>query len=365
MKINRLMSTLAILSGVSSAVADRMPADENATSEAVQLLQRMEGLMERGIMFGHQDDTVYGHDWKYDGVSDVKQVTGDYPAVFGWELGNVELGKDENLDGVAFAKIREQMEWVHANGGINTISWHGANALTGGDTWDNSSDQVVKSILPGGDKEAEFLDQLDHLATFLLSPRTADGNPVPMIFRPYHEHTGSWFWWGQRLCTKDEYIALWEHTFVVLRSKGVHNLIVAYSAAGDFETEEEYLERYPDNGLIDIIGFDTYQRGVRDKDRYVAAVKRGMDIVVPIGAAKDKIVIFAETGDESVGDPNWWTGTLWETIKDYPLSYVLCWRNAHDRPEHFYVPFVGQASEGDFKKFESKKRVLFLKDVQD
>src|SRR5436190_18227416 len=73
------------------------PADKKATKETVALYNNLKKLLSKGFMFGHQDDLAYGVGWKYDastssaGRSDIKDVTGDYPAVYGWELGHLEI----------------------------------------------------------------------------------------------------------------------------------------------------------------------------------------------------------------------------------------------------------------------------------
>ena len=60
------------------------------TTPASQLLGRLKKLQKRGIMLGHQDDPVYGTTWKWDeGKSDVLLITGDYPAVMGFDLGKL------------------------------------------------------------------------------------------------------------------------------------------------------------------------------------------------------------------------------------------------------------------------------------
>lgn len=318
-----------------------------------------------GIMIGHQDSAVYGHDWKYEGVSDIKRVIGSYPAVFGWEIGDLGVGAEENLDGVHFGKMREKIIWVHEQGGINTISWHARNVLTGGDSWDVSSDQVVKSILPGGEKEAEYAAMLDRVADFFQSFRGADGKLVPVIFRPYHEHTGSWFWWGEKLCTPEQYIALWKYTIDCLWERGAHNMIIAYSSASHLDDAAAFLERYPGDAYADILGFDTYQHGTEGRKRYMADLANCFDIVEPIAREKQKLLILAETGIESVPVDDWWTETLWPRIKDRPISYVLFWRNAYDRADHYYAPFPGQRSAEDFKRFAAFERTLFLEDIQD
>ena len=47
-------------------------------------------------------------------------------------------------------------------------------------------------------------------------------------------------------------------------------------------------------------------------------------------------------------------------LNKYPIAYVLLWRNAHDKPGHFYMPYPGQKSVSDFVKFYNDKRTLFL-----
>ena len=76
--------------------------------------------------------------------------------VLGFDLGGIELGQAKNLDGVPFGLMRKAAQKHVERGGIVTFSWHPRNPLTGGDAWDVSSDQVVKSVLRDGEKSGEF-----------------------------------------------------------------------------------------------------------------------------------------------------------------------------------------------------------------
>jgi len=159
--------------------------------------------------------------------------------VYGWELGHLEQGHVYSLDSVYFDRIRNWIITAYERGGMNTVSWHGRNPLTGGSAWDVSSREVVASILPGGEKHDLYVQYLDRLAAFFLSLKTGDGTFVPVFFRPYHEHTGSWFWWGKNLCTPEQYIALWRFTITYFRDvKNIHHLLYAYST-DRFETPED------------------------------------------------------------------------------------------------------------------------------
>ncbi len=80
----------------------------------------------------------------------------------------------------------------------------------------------------------------------------------------YHEHTGAWFWWGgSEQCTPEEYKQLWTMTVDHLRNKkNVHNLLYAYSPS-ETKDETEFLERYPGDEYVDIVGYDCYATGER------------------------------------------------------------------------------------------------------
>lgn len=83
------MTTLAALAiATSSVAASRQPA--------IKLINRLAQIQKQGVMIGHQDDPMYGCSWSWEeGRSDVKEVCGDYPAVMGFDLGDLELGKDK------------------------------------------------------------------------------------------------------------------------------------------------------------------------------------------------------------------------------------------------------------------------------
>jgi mannan endo-1,4-beta-mannosidase len=86
-----------------------------------------------------------------------------------------------------------------------------------------------------------------------------------MIFRPYHEFDGDWFWWGKAHCTIEEFKLLWRFTVSYLRdSLDVHNFIYAFSPDCKFNNEAEYLERYPGDEWVDMVGVDDYADFGRD-----------------------------------------------------------------------------------------------------
>ncbi len=355
----RIIPVLAVL--ILMACEKTGPADPSATRETVNLFQNLKEQQKEGLMFGHQDDLVYGVGWVYEeGRSDVKEVCGDYPAVMGWELGHLELGAAYSLDSVHFDKIRSLIRTVYQQGGVNTLSWHLRNPLTGGSAWDVTSTEVVRAVLPGGEKHGLYLEYLGRLADFMLSLKSDDVTFIPVIFRPYHEHTGSWFWWGKNLCTVEEYKALWRMTVEYLRdTRNIHHLLYAYST-DRFTTQEEYLERYPGDDLIDMLAFDLYDRG----PDFPETLKNCAQIVSRLAAEKGKFAAVSESGGPIATQTDWWTARLLEPLRSIPLSYVLVWRNPWQGGSHApFGPHPGNPSAPDFVKFYDDPHTLFLQEV--
>ncbi len=354
--------TLFLMIFTISAFAGKpVPADKKATKETINLYQNLMNLQHEGLMFGHQDDLAYGHNWVYEeGRSDVKEAAGDYPAVYGWELGHLELGNAYSLDSVHFDKIQQWIKTVYERGGVNTISWHLNNPLTGGSSWDTSSKKVVASILPGGEKHELFKAYLDKLADFLQGLKTGDGTFIPVLFRPYHEHTGSWFWWGQNLSSAEDYKALWRFTADYLQNeKNIHHLLYTYST-DRFKTEDEYLERYPGDDVIDILAFDLYDRG----PDFPEVLQSCAATVTRLAKEKNKIAAVSETGGPIATDTTWWTEKVLKTLRPFDLSYVLVWRNPWQKSSHgAFAPYKNSPDAENFKVFYNDPKTLFQKEV--
>ena len=340
--------------------AQDWPIDKHATKETVHLYRHLKALPQKGFLFGHQDDLAYGVGWKYvPGRSDVKEVTGDYPGLYGWELGRIELDHLVNLDSVPFDKMREMIQLAYRRGGVITISWHLNNPLTGGTAW-QPAPGTVASILPGGEKNALYKSWLDKVALFLQSLKGDHGESIPVVLRLFHELNGSWFWWGANHCTSDELQKLWRFTVSYLRDeKQLHNLLYAYNT-DNFATAAAWLERYPGDEWVDIAGFDTYQR--KSNAGFAAALDQMLTMLETIAAKHGKIPAVTEFGYNGLPDSNWWTGTLLPVLQQHRFAYIMAWRNAGDEPgghREFYVPFAGQASAADFARFHTSPRVLF------
>ncbi len=365
-----------------SQKADDPLADSGRTQRTENLLANLKAWGDSTVyLFGQHDATVYGIGWEADYAndstihqrSDVKSVCGDHPALLSFDLGHLELGDSLNLDGVPFQRIRQEAIAHFGRGGMVTLSWHLNNPLSGGTSWvaDSLRDvetRTVASVLEGGEKHELFLTWVDRVAQFLNSLETPYGVRVPVLFRPWHEHTGSWFWWGQDHCTAEQYKALWHMTVDRLRQQGVTNALYAYSPGTESDGDEaKYLERYPGDDYIDLMGLDCYcwapDADTTQVARYAATLDKNLQMVCAIARQHHKAAALTETGYECLKTPDWWTHALAPVLERHPISYVLVWRNAHNRPNHFCAPYPGQLSASDFVRFYNDPRTLFLADL--
>lgn len=343
--------------------------DSKATNETKALYRNLYKLSEKHILFGHQHATEYGHGWYGDDDrSDVKSVTGSHPAVIGADFSGLS-GRPDSLIEKEKISLRKHIAATYNRGGVTTISWHFLNPVSpGGFYWNDSlSLPAVKYIIPGGAQHDKYKAILRNIGEFVNTIKGDDGKLVPLIFRPWHEFDGDWFWWGKAHCTTEEFTTLWKFTVSYLRdSINVHNFIYAFSPDCKFNNEAQYLERYPGNEWVDMLGVDNYADFGRDGKYNLEAGIQKLTVVSDYAKKSNKLAAFTETGLESIPNPTWWTETLLKALqtKNLRLTYVLVWRNDAKSPTHFYAPFPGQTSEADFLKFYNDPYTLFEKDLK-
>ena len=342
--------------------------DPKATKQTKALYANLKRISKKGILFGHQNATEYGHGWSGDeDRSDVKSVVGSHPAVIGVDFNGIALPRSPEAAKAGAARLRKAIVDQYDRGGAITACCHLSNPVTGGNFNAQPGDpDSVKELLPGGAHHEQFKKILANVAEFAKSCRGKDGNLVPIIFRPWHEFDGDWFWWGRAHCTVEEFTALYRLTVSELRdANGVHNLVYAFSPDCRFDTEAEFLERYPGDGWVDLVGFDDYADFGRDRYDLVAGLRK-LTVVSDYAKRHGKVAAFTETGLESIPNPTWYTETLLKTLKSpgLELSYVMVWRNDQRSPTHYYAPFPGHSSAPDFQRFYDDPFTIFQKDLR-
>lgn len=332
---------------------------ELTPAESLQL--RLDTLRQHGYMYAHQDDPFYGITWQWEkDRSDTRELVGDYPAIMGFDLGGIEMGDAKNLDSVPFTWIREEAIRQVERGGMITFSWHPRNPRTGGNAWDVSDTTVVRNILPGGEQYEKFCGWMNNVKDFLSSLVDKEGNPVPFIMRPWHEYNGSWFWWGQKLCSDEEYRGLWNMFQDSLNAAMPTNIVWSFSPnlQGNW-TEEEFVKRYPGNDRVYLIGEDAYQWG--SEEDFTAALTADLTFLHAFAEKNGKPIALTECGKQNSPTADWYTRVFRPVIDQFPICYFLTWRNW---PAEHFGASKDAATADDFKSWYDEGGFMILKDIK-
>ncbi|MBD1395351.1 glycoside hydrolase family 26 protein [Mucilaginibacter glaciei] len=334
-------------------------ADKNATNETASLFYNLKASAKDRVLFGHMEDNKNGYDgWKdVPGRSDVYEATGAYPALYGFDFGGIGSFRPDSLLRKETKIAHDRVLEAYKRKGIITFSWHFGNPVSKGSFyWEKSPVNAVSEILPGGSYNTVFNTCLAKIARFASSVKSG-GKLVPIIFRPFHEFDGDWFWWGKTHCTTNEYKALYRYTVTYLRdSLHVKNFLYAWSPDCRFNSRDEYLERYPGNNYVDVLGMDNYADVKIGKSPELAAAK--LKIVSDMALDSNKVAAFTETGLENLPQADWYTQMLLKTLTDKPIqiAYVMLWSN---KPKSTWTPYKGHPAEADFIKFKNNPYIIF------
>ncbi len=304
---------------------------------------------------------------------DCKQITGKDPQ---FVENDFLFYRDKNFWNQEMVVSKEFVK----NGGLIGYCWHLNGPESKNFRKNDLDDQLVEKIIsdqPTVEKEW-FISLIDTL----LVP-TFKSFDCPVLFRPFHEMNGGWFWWGSSTITSEQYIKLYRMTVDRIREKGVRNVIYTWSP--DTRLATEY---YPGDDYVDIVGLDAYEPGCSPyHGNEIFAIE--MNKLLKFANEHHKIPTIAETGLREIEGvyyypeqiPDFWTSKVWNAITDKNgkgngLAYVLSWYNAdwaHNGNGPAYIPYKGfekrfgekgkQAIE-DFKKFSTEKNIIFLGDFK-
>ena len=333
------------------------------------LMQRLENAQADSLtIYGHDDDPVYGVKWFGDsGRSDVLETVGDYPGMMHWDLGLIEVGSPVNLDSVSFDRMRAEMLAQHERGGINAISWHPINPANGKDAWQPIDTDVVTLAVTDGTAANDSLKAyIGRAADYLATLRDSDGNPLPLIMRPWHEMSGGWFWWGGPNTTVESYRKLWAMMREAFDSKGLGNSLLWAYSPDVVGSREEYMTWYPGDEYVDILGADVYHRdGMDGIDTWLGNIDTTYGAAVEVAREKGKIAALTETGCEGLPVTDWYTRCLLPVVKKWHPVYVTVWRNGSEwmKKDHYYAPYPGHPGVESFKVFHDDNTTLVAREV--
>lgn len=241
-------------------------SNSNATSETKSLMSYLASVYGKHTISGQQEIYNYGpHDLEQE-FEYIKDTTGVYPAIRGFDYGNFCNSCFGGDDGTTDRII----DWVKNRNGIVTSSFHlnvpnDMDSYTLGDKVDwskttyNATDSnfVTSNAYKEGTKEYEYYRAA--LETLAAEFNKLSKQGIPVIWRPLHEaeggggETGSWFWWGKE--GSAVYKKLWIYTYETLtKDFGCNNLIWEWNGY-DYATSGDW---YPGDEYVDIVGYDKY-----------------------------------------------------------------------------------------------------------
>jgi len=334
-------------------------ADNEATKETAALFYNLRRISKTKVMFGHMEDNMNGYaGWtKVSGRSDVFEVTGAYPALYGFDFGGITSFRPGNHIDEQIQNVHDHVLEAFRRNGIITFSWHYNNPVSKGSFyWVQSPVNAVSEILPGGKYNPVFKESLQKIADFAATVKYKR-KLVPIIFRPFHEFNGDWFWWGKAHCSAEEYKALYRYTVTYLSDTlHVRNFLYAWSPDCGFSSQAEYTERYPGNAYVDIVGLDDYFDLQTGKSPAIAAGK--LQIISDFALRQHKAAAFTETGLENLPQADWYTTMLLKALegKNLQIAYVMVWSN---RPKSYWTPYKGHPAAADFLKFKNDPLMIF------
>ena len=270
-------------------------SNPNASENAKALYSYICEIYKHNILTGQQESTwMDGGNVDYE-MDYLMQKTGKLPAVRGLDF------IDDDFDGC----VSRSKDWYN-KGGIVTICWHcGPNFVDGYQeclnktisNWDKALTEGTpeyEKLIAGMDKGAAALKEL------------ADAG-VPVLWRPFHELDGKWFWWGKG--GEANFIKLWKIMYDRYTNYwGLDNLIWV---CGFSQNGLNYANWYPGDEYVDIAGADSYHGG-SEPGLYnqVKDVVRGT-----------KPLCFHECGDNPTVDQLVGQGAKW--------VYFMTWHTSH------------------------------------
>lgn len=342
-------------------------SDPNATQETVALFYNLKKLSKTQYLVGQQD-AFNGFYNNVSGSSDIKKATGNDPALLGSDFMFItdkqNNGQPDNWFYQQELKITSDVKEAYSKGMVNIFCWHLREPYNQ-DTFyaDDITDPLqkanaFKSILPGGENHELYKSKLDKVADVFNHLTDNTGKLIPVIFRPFHEFDGNWFWWGATYCTPDEYKLVWKFTVEYLRdTKNVHNVLYAFSPDNSYSTASQYLSRYPGDAYVDLLGIDNYGDFSNGSTAGVTTANNKLKMISDLAKEKVKIAAMTETGyrvtTSTAPINNFFSNNIYTamTANSVELAFVMFWANNQDG---YYVPPSGQSNTQDFKDFTLK-----------
>lgn len=254
------------------------PVNPNATQEARALLKMICVASGNAILSGQHN--FPNHLSQHSDAT--AQAAGKYPYIWGSDFGFAAEGKDAVTGRDAMI---EEAKRQHAAGSIITLMWHVVRPVDDEPSgWKDSVQNRLTNfewselLNPETNLHKRWQAQIDTAALYLK--RLQDAR-VPVLWRPYHENNGNWFWWGGRPGDKG-FIALYRMTYDrMVNHHHLDNLIWVWNPnAPNAKTSGPYADYYPGPAYVDILAADVYGEYKQSYHDDLAALANGKPIAL-------------------------------------------------------------------------------------
>ncbi|HEU5080401.1 MAG TPA: glycosyl hydrolase [Opitutaceae bacterium] len=265
--LSLLLFAASVFAESSSSLASSAPVTPDASPEAVALLKFLRSISGKYTLIGqHNFPSVAARNTDF-----AAEYTGRMPAVWTSDFGFAEPGDFDSYQArsiVVAEAIRQ-----HKQGAIVSLCWHAVpptadepvtfRPLPGADPNQLKSvqgqltDAQFKDVLtPGTALHEKWEAQVDAIAVFLKQLQDAH---VPVLWRPYHEMNGDWFWWGGRTEGEFTTAALYRQIFDrLVNHHHLKNLLWIWSVDRPNKPEMAHEKYFPGIQYLDMLGLDVY-----------------------------------------------------------------------------------------------------------
>ena len=346
--------------------------DKNASTETVALFYNLRNLGKTKIIIGQQD--AFNSFYQNSGSSDIKKTTGNDPSILGSDFMFITDKDNPNNNWYVQQenKIIQDTKDAYNKGIINTFCWHlrepyNEKSFYSADMTSEQRTDAFKSLAPGGKFNDWYKKKLDKVASVVSNLKDTNGKQIPIIFRPFHEFDGNWFWWGANYCTAEEYISVYRFTVNYLRdTKNVHNILFAFSPDNSYTTSSSYLSRYPGDDYVDVLGMDNYGDFDNKGTSGASLANSKLKLISDLAISKNKIAALTETGYRVTSTTpainNWFSTYLYDAItnNNLQIAYVMFWNNTSSG---YYVPTPGTSNVADFQNFTLKSKIILQNNI--
>ncbi|WP_432221128.1 glycoside hydrolase family 26 protein [Flavobacterium sp. TMP13] len=252
-------------------------------------------------------------------VSDVKTVTGQHPAVLGQDFDYYNQKTAEEVE-----RHTKAVKRAYELGCVITFDYHMHSKNHASTLFEESDKLLMYNIGEQNDSNGEVTwlkAELDKAIKIIN-----DLN-MPIVFRPFHEMNGNWFWWGSKADGGAEsYIKMYQFTVDYVNAR-TNNVLWEWSPNLPFT--EKY---YPGDKYVDVVGVDMYDQGnegYRSFDDMVSQLEEMSDFSLK----HDKIPVFSEVGNRITSPdqkPNWWSDIdekIQASDRAFKIAWMLTWIN--------------------------------------